>query len=387
VRVRRRVDAAQRRALRAAVTVGGSAIAVLVAADSAFILVTLGDAARAMAVVQVAEMIAAVGIAIAARRALWRPEWLAMALVLLVFSITLLRIGLIEQGRLLPVAHSATILVGTGLFLPWSRRWHAAWLSTAVAMTIVFAALPPPFGMLSADHGYLVLAVLSAAGASLVGQALWQDRLRRMLEQQFELRWLSRHAQLQEARVSDLNRELARTARLDALTAVGNRLALDEALARLLEQGDRLRPRRVALVLLDLDHFKDYNDRHGHLAGDAALGRVGEILRHVTRDQDLCFRYGGEEFLLVLPDLDLTGAIAVAERVRQAVEEDEGSGLPPVTISGGVALCDPADGSDPFPLLRRADTALYLAKHAGRNRIAADEVSVAMQRGGMAPVA
>ncbi len=123
-----------------------------------------------------------------------------------------------------------------------------------------------------------------------------------------------------------------------------------------------------------------YNDEHGHLAGDAALGRLGAILRRATRGSDLAFRYGGEEFLLLLPEVDLTGAMAVAERVRVAASEHRTGGIPPFSISGGVALCDPADGRDPAPLLRRADAALYLAKRAGRDRIAADELSVTMQR-------
>jgi diguanylate cyclase (GGDEF)-like protein len=201
-----------------------------------------------------------------------------------------------------------------------------------------------------------------------------------MLEQQFTLRNLSRYAQRQEAQVSELNRELNRVARRDSLTGVGNRYALDEAIARLLEQGDRLRPARFALVLLDIDHFKAYNDEYGHLAGDAALGHLGQVLRSATRSQDLAFRYGGEEFLLLLPGIDLPGAMAVAERVRLAAEASAGSAVPPFTISAGVALCDPADGRDPEPLLRRADAALYIAKRAGRNRIAADELSAAMQR-------
>jgi diguanylate cyclase (GGDEF)-like protein len=180
--------------------------------------------------------------------------------------------------------------------------------------------------------------------------------------------------------VNELNRELNHVARRDALTGIGNRFALDEAIAGVLDQGDRLRPRRFALVLLDIDHFKRFNDEHGHLAGDAALGRLGEILRRATRNEDRAFRYGGEEFLLLLPDVDLTAAIAVAERVRAAVGEDSASGVPPFSISGGVALGDPADGRDPQPVLRRADAALYVAKRSGRNRIVADELSVAMQR-------
>jgi len=203
-----------------------------------------------------------------------------------------------------------------------------------------------------------------------------------MLQQQFTLRRLSRYAHLQESNVTELNRELNVVARRDSLTGIGNRLALDEAIARLLHQGGLARPRPFALILFDLDHFKMYNDEHGHQAGDAALGRIGEILRRATRGSDVAFRYGGEEFLLIVPETDLNGAIAVAERVRVATEEVDD--LPPFTISGGVALWDPIDGRDPQPLLRRADTALYLAKRAGRNRIVADDVSVAMQRQGLA---
>jgi diguanylate cyclase (GGDEF)-like protein len=251
-------------------------------------------------------------------------------------------------------------------------------MATAFAISPLAVTLPAGEGL------QLMVAVLMAAATSVIGQGLWQGRLRSMLEQQFALRHLSRYAQRQEAHVTELNRELNRVARRDSLTGVGNRLALDEAVARLLDQGDRLRPMRFALVLFDIDHFKAYNDEHGHLAGDAALGRLGEILRRATRGDDLAFRYGGEEFLLLLPEVDLTGGLAVAERVRVAAAEDRAGGLPPFTVSGGVALCDPADGRDPEPLLRRADAALYLAKRGGRNRIAPDELSIAMQRQDMA---
>ena len=227
------------------------------------------------------------------------------------------------------------------------------------------------------------MAVVMAAVVSMVGHRLSQGRARAMLEQQFTMRRLTRYAHLQETNVTDLNRELNLVARRDSLTGIGNRLALDEAIIRLLDQRDRLRPSPFALILFDLDHFKAYNDEHGHQAGDAALGRIGEILRRATRGSDVAFRYGGEEFLLLVPDTDLAGAISVAERVRVATADSDG--LPPFTISGGVAVWDPIDGRDPQPLIRRADTALYIAKRAGRNRIMADELSIAMQRQSIAP--
>jgi diguanylate cyclase (GGDEF)-like protein len=309
-----------------------------------------------------------------------RVEALAMAMVLLVFALSLVRLWLLPGTALLSVTYLAIILVGSGLFLPWSARWHGVWLMAALAMAAALAALLPDVPATTGGRALLVASLALASVVSFFGHGLWQVRLRDLLEQQFAVREMSRYAQRAEAHVSTLNRELNRVARRDPLTGVGNRLALDEALARLLDQGDRLRPQRFALVLFDIDQFKPYNDAHGHLAGDAALGRLGEALRRAVRNEDLAFRYGGEEFLLLLPGIDLPTAIGIAERVRMAVAEDPAGEVPPFTISGGVALCDPADGRDPGPLLRRADAALYQAKRAGRDRVAADPLSVAMQR-------
>lgn len=375
-RVRRRVDAAQRRALRA--TVVGSSILIggLVAFDAVVTLLATGSAGL-LTPFEAVVVALCVGGALVVRRGLARAEGVVLTELLLALALALGAIIAEPEGRLLAAAEIAIILVGSGLFLPWSPRWHAAWLAAALAL-IAGGLLAPMLTPI--DRFPFILSAMMAAATSYIGQRIWQQRLRRMLEQQFELRWLTRYSQLQEARVSELNRELSRTARLDPLTGVGNRLALDEGLSLLLDQGDRVRPPRFAVVLFDLDHFKAYNDEHGHLAGDIALSRMGAVLRQVTRRPDLAFRYGGEEFLLLLPDVSLPDAVAVAERVRGAVEEDGVFGVPGFTVSGGVALCDPADGRDPAPLLRRADGALYLAKRAGRNRIATDELSVAMQR-------
>ncbi len=314
------------------------------------------------------------------RRGKWRAELFALLVLVVAFSTALAGIAIMPDGRMLAAAQAGIILVGTGLFLPWHRRWHAAGLAAAIFLTCAFMLGPGARALVDGDRVSLIVGVAMAATTSFIGHGLWQGRLRGMLVQQFELRQLSRYAQRQEAHVSELNRELNRVARRDSLTGVGNRLALDEAVAHLLDQGSRLRPVPFALVLFDIDQFKAYNDEHGHLAGDAALGRLGEVLRRATRGGDLCFRYGGEEFLMLLPEVDLPGALAIADRVRVAISEDWQDGLPSFTVSGGVALCDPADGRDPAPLLRRADAALYLAKRAGRNRIAADELSTAMQR-------
>jgi diguanylate cyclase (GGDEF)-like protein len=214
------------------------------------------------------------------------------------------------------------------------------------------------------------MAVAIASLASIVGHAVAHGRARRMLEQQFELRRLSRLARRQEHEMEGLNRELLRTARLDTVTGIGNRRALDEALLSL--AGSRL-----AAVLLDVDHFKAFNDRNGHLAGDAALGRVGELLRDTVRRADLVFRYGGEEFLILLPGSDHDAAARVAERVRRAVGDDPVIGGGGLTVSAGVAVADRFSASSPLPLLRRADAALYQAKRTGRNRVVVDGAAAA----------
>lgn len=371
--------------MRRAVTLGASVMALVILADLAINLAVGKPGAGVLAPYNIVAAAISAAVGLAAKRNLARGEPLALILLLVACGVILVALTLAPSDRLLDAAQLATLLVGAGLILPWSQRWHVAAIVSAIVLVSLAAIGPLEPALAGFDRLSLVVAVLIAGITSVVGHAVWQVRMRAMLEQQFSLRNLSRYAQRQEARVSELNRELNRVARRDTLTGVGNRYALDEAIARLLDQGDRVRPVRFALVLLDIDHFKAYNDEHGHLAGDAALGHLGQVLQAATRSHDLAFRYGGEEFLLLLPEIDLTGALAVAERVRVAVETPPTDSIPRLTISAGVALCDPADGRDPEPLLRRADAALYMAKRAGRNRVAADELSVAMQRQELAP--
>ena len=376
--MRRRVDAAQRRALRGAVAMAAGLMAVFLVLDLGVNLLIGSRGITDLApYTLIAVVITATGAFLAHRGGI-RAEPIGLIAVLAVFGVALLGEALTPEGQMLGTAQLAIILVGIGLFLPWSQRWHVTALVAAVVLSVAFEVSTLGAALHGTDAVNLIAAVLMAAVTSLVGHRLSQGRARAMLEQQFMLRRLSRYALRQETNVIALNRELNVVARRDSLTGVGNRLALNEAIASLLDQGDRLQPRSFALILFDLDHFKTYNDEHGHQAGDAALARTGEILLRATRGTDVAFRYGGEEFLLLVPDVDLTIAIAVAERVRIAAEES--IGLPPFTISGGVAMSDPVDGADPQPLVRRADTALYVAKRAGRNRIVADDASVARQR-------
>jgi two-component system, cell cycle response regulator len=183
------------------------------------------------------------------------------------------------------------------------------------------------------------------------------------------------HQQLakQQDELERLNAQLFAQARCDPLTQLGNRLRLREDLEVLAGQVVRYSHRYCA-VLCDVDHFKGYNDHYGHLAGDTVLRTVADTIGRSTRAGDLVYRYGGEEFLLILPEQSLWSAVSAAERTRQAVEQLglAHAGKTPVgavTISAGVAMLEPNSGVTIHDWLRNADTALYRAKAAGRNRV------------------
>jgi diguanylate cyclase (GGDEF)-like protein len=155
----------------------------------------------------------------------------------------------------------------------------------------------------------------------------------------------------------------------DALTGLPNRQAADEALRRMVAHAGRsLSP--LGVVLLDLDRFRMLNDLHGDGHGDKVLATIGRLLGATVRASDYVARFGGEEFLLVLPDTDRQGCLGVAEKVRRQIERTELVRTGPVTASLGVA-CLPDDAVDPAQLLRLADRALYMAKAHGRNRVQA----------------
>jgi len=183
-------------------------------------------------------------------------------------------------------------------------------------------------------------------------------------------------SELDQARLNleSMNKALERLAMEDDLTGLANRrqfdLSLQEEFSRAMRNGDSL-----ALVMIDVDHFKQYNDIYGHLAGDQCLRKVGRVIKaQQARAGDLMARYGGEEVAILLPGADEAGAIAVADRIRVAVRQlgllHEGNEAGIVTISAGVSAFVPirdVDAAD--KLMRAADKALYLAKSEGRDCI------------------
>lgn len=169
--------------------------------------------------------------------------------------------------------------------------------------------------------------------------------------------------------VSDRVREqryLRERAERDALTGGLQRAAGDEALHDLIVAAKRERT-SLAVMACDIDHFKDVNDTHGHLVGDRVLRLVASALRSQVRGSDVLVRWGGEEFLLLLPTCDADAAVAKAEQVRAAVAEASDPSAGQVTVSVGLAMLWPDE--DAQSVVRRADEALYRAKRGGRNRV------------------
>lgn len=168
-----------------------------------------------------------------------------------------------------------------------------------------------------------------------------------------------------------LQRQYEHYSTTDALTGLYNRRWLNRTLERQVERSQRDQS-DLALLVIDVDSFKGYNDGQGHVAGDHALYTVAQTVRESLRPGEIIARFGGDEFVAVLPDTDISGGLAVGERLRKAIAEAEvratdGSPLPGMTISVGVAQITPEDTAE--KLIEAADRALYNAKRAGGNRV------------------
>jgi len=252
--------------------------------------------------------------------------------------------------------------------IPEEPTYRSGILPGAVFLVLLLALLQarlsaaPPAVKISLEAGLTFCGIALVARSVLLGR-----RLRMMLDR--ERAALARLAE-RESELARLNQQLVADSRRDPLTGVNNRRALAEDLP-VLEALHRERGEPFALALCDADHFKPYNDRLGHLAGDQALRMIAATARGALRAGDAAYRFGGEELLLVLRNVTCPEAVAVAERVRAAVQRaafphpDAATGV--LTVSVGVA----AGSGDTGTLLARADAALYEAKRMGRNRVIA----------------
>jgi diguanylate cyclase (GGDEF)-like protein len=177
-------------------------------------------------------------------------------------------------------------------------------------------------------------------------------------------------------RLRESREELEKTSVTDALTGLANRRRLTTELEREVRRSDR-HGRSFAVLMLDVDRFKRFNDTYGHPAGDTVLQRLAGILRDNARDVDTVARYGGEEFLVILPESAAPGAALVAERLREGMEQERftpeaGGAEVSVTVSIGYAVF-PEHARTPEALIEAADQALYRSKEGGRNRVSSAE--------------
>ena len=248
----------------------------------------------------------------------------------------------------------------TRLYSYMHIRHYPLVVSMALGKEDIFANWVQEAWWAAAVTGLLII-VLSGFGLHLVRQISVREKA---------------EAELRETKrmLEDLNRSLELLSLEDSLTGLGNRRRFDIALEAECKHSMR-HGTPLALVMIDVDHFKRYNDLYGHPAGDECLRQVGAAVKSARgRPSDVAARYGGEEIAVLLPQTDAAGAFAAAERLRQAVEAlgvaHAGSPAGQVTVSIGVASFAPFDGAgDPARLVRRADRALYAAKAAGRNQV------------------
>ena len=295
----------------------------------------------------------------------WR-EWILAALVVLASASLIYFFTQSQHPNALQYHTGVILIVMFGNIVIRQRFWFA--FATSLLILVLYIAgiaqlqhMAPEI-KLSSD-----MVLFSAVAISLVANYQMEYDSRRGYLQTL----LQRIEALKLKRSRD---ELDRQAKSDPLTGLANRRYFD---SRLLTEWSRAQREHetIAIIYLDVDNFKAYNDHYGHQAGDECLIRVArEIDACVQRSSDVCARYGGEEFIILLPQTTQANALAVAERVRAAVEaiqlrHDYSDAAKFVTVSCGVACTIPKHGDSSASLIEDADHALYAAKSAGRNRV------------------
>jgi diguanylate cyclase (GGDEF)-like protein len=284
----------------------------------------------------------------------WYPRYIAVAMTAALAAMSWVSLSAWDQGE--PRIFGRLLLAIVAVYFVLGLTFRSAIVVNAVALA-VYAALAVARGMPSVELTHYLL-TLGIANVICVAGAWNLEHARRTA-------WLE-------------GQRLAETALQDGLTGIHNRRRFDEHLQRAWAQSVRER-KPIALLLGDLDHFKAFNDRYGHQAGDEALKAVAGVLaRFARRPLDLASRYGGEEFAVILFDTGREHAerigAEILESVRQLGIPHQGSGASPVlTISLGIACVLPAARRSRAGLVQLADQALYAAKDGGRNRLAALE--------------
>jgi len=303
-----------------------------------------------------------------------RPEPVAFVVTLAMAGATAV------TGTLIPglaVESVGYLLVFPGLIaliLPWQTRTHVRWLIAYAAIALGFLMYETEGGPSTDERGDLIVVALIALLASFVGHVLLQRAQIRNFSHVQKIQSLRRRADADMQELARVHEALEHTARTDPLTGAANRIRLVEDLRAVRSRIDRQRSPH-GLVAVDLDRFKLVNDRFGHLGGDDVLRRVVAAMQQTVRPGDGIYRFGGEEFLVILETPTEDSMRVAAERIRAAVADagiDHPDNVPfgVVTISLGAIWLTPADlehSNDAW--FARADAALYQAKKLGRNRV------------------
>ncbi len=171
-----------------------------------------------------------------------------------------------------------------------------------------------------------------------------------------------------ESQLADISRSLELATRIDAMTGLANRRAIMEKIDQEFSRAHR-HQRTASIVLADLDNYKLINDTHGYNTGDDVLVEVARVLRGCVRSEDICARWGGEEFLLLLPETPLEGALAVANKIRESIAMTLFSAnRHGIRLTASLGVCEYRPDQNIFEAIKRADQALHQAKLAGKNR-------------------
>jgi diguanylate cyclase (GGDEF)-like protein len=390
----RRLRAVYRRELQNSVFYSALIVSVGIAAAMVASALLAPAAALAYAVVTLPLVIAALAVAHVVRSRGRRYVIPLGMLIGLLPGVSTAASVLLVQRPEFALGTLGLIPIAFAVFVPFERRPHLTWLVLADCLFLVVVA-----GMVYIGAGSTeVVAMLAGGGmASALSVAANEIQLRRrrqmngqllavrglysrMKEHELDLRrqdeFLFMQQEtlvVQQAELLRLNEELESIARLDALTGLGNRLRLNEDLAQMAGRIER-NGGTAGVLLLDLDRFKRLNDSAGHLAGDAALRGVADALRKTSRVGDGVYRYGGEEFLVLLHDCDQGDLHSAGQRYISAIQA---SGMPHpdnqpygvVTASAGATELSQANCTDVDSALHDADAALYVAKARGRNRL------------------
>lgn len=370
----RRFRAVQRRRTRTASRAGFLVVAAAVILDAIVLIGQGSDSVWPAVALDAVVMVVSLGSWWLLPRQLYhRPETAAFVVMLGIVISTVVS-GTVAP-TLAPQSLGYLLLLPSlvALVLPWRTIVHTGWLLgfTAVASTYLLTGLSQRFS--AGERSDLMVVLCVSIGTSLIGHALLQHAQIRSFAQVQRIHALRRRTAADHRELERVHHELERTARIDPLTGAGNRRRLHEDLLVVRSQIDRAGA-RYGLLELDLDHFKGINDHLGHLAGDDVLRRVVEAVMTASRASDSVYRYGGEEFVVLLPMGDREQVLAAAERLRLAVLDlgiaHPDAELGVVSVSIGATLI----GNETLALSDEqwfyvVDRAMYAAKAGGRNQV------------------